>query len=144
MPLTGGESRTESGERRSLNDAGSDDDAGAVLRRESWVGGLRAAINTQREKNGREKNGPEQQRPRPQLGQVLIRNGYVSDDDINRALADQARSGRLIGEILIEQGAVSRPIVGRALDEQAGADRPDGLFSGLRSALGKNGRDETA
>jgi hypothetical protein len=67
----------------------------------------------------------------------------VSDEDINRALAEQARSGKLIGEILVEHGAVSRPIVTRALEEQAGdpAEAEDGLFSGLRSALGKNGKN---
>ena len=102
--------------------------------RQSWVSGLRAAINNQHEKNG-----SDEEPPRPRLGQVLIRNGYVSDEDINRALAEQARSGKLIGEILVDQGAVSRPIVKRALEEQSGAEATDGLFSGLRSALGKNG-----
>jgi hypothetical protein len=121
-----------------LSDETRNEDTEAVLRRESWAGGLRAAINTQREKssNGHEAPPP----PRPRLGQVLLRNGYVSDEDINRALAAQARSGRLIGEILVEQGAVSRPIVTRALEEQNGgsAEREQGLFSGLRNALGKS------
>jgi hypothetical protein len=118
-----------------LSDEITDNQAGAPLRRDSWVGGLRAAINTQRDKNGHDEEGP----PRPRLGQVLIRNGYVSDEDINRALAEQARSGKLIGEILVDQGTVSQPIIKRALEEQSGAEATDGLFSGLRSALGKNG-----
>lgn len=113
------------------------EDTEAVLRRESWAGGLRAAINTQRDKGS---NGHAAPPPRPRLGQVLLRNGYVSDEDINRALAAQARSGKLIGEILVEQGAVSRPIVTRALEEQNGAsgEQEQGLFSGLRNALGKS------
>ena len=120
-----------------MSDETRNEDTEAVLRRESWAGGLRAAISTKREKsNG---NGHEAPPPRPRLGQVLLRNGYISDEDINRALAAQARSGKLIGEILVEQGAVSRPIVTRALEEQNGAsaEREQGLFSGLRSALGK-------
>jgi hypothetical protein len=123
-----------------LTDEFTDNQAGAPLRRDSWVSGLRAAINTQRDKDGRDEDAP----PRPRLGQVLLRNGYVSDEDINRALAEQARSGKLIGEILVDQGAVSRPIVKRALEEQSGAEATDGLFSGLRSALGKTGPDPAA
>ena len=120
-----------------MTDASRNEDPEATLRRESWAGGLRAAIDSQRGKsNGHEEPPP----PRPRLGQVLLRNGYVSDEDINRALAAQARSGKLIGEILVEQGAVSRPIVTRALEEQDGAtgEREQGLFSGLRNALGKS------
>jgi hypothetical protein len=124
-----------------LTDKPRDDQTEAALRRESWVGGLRAAINTHRDKNGRD--GEPNRRP---LGQVLRRNGYISDEDINRALAEQARSGKLIGEILIEHGAVSRPIITRALQEQAedSAEQESGFFSGLRSALGKNDPDEAA
>jgi hypothetical protein len=123
-----------------LNEEIKDNQVGAPLRRDSWVGGLRAAINTQRENNGHDEDVPS----RPRLGQVLLRNGYVSDEDINRALAEQARSGKLIGEILIDQGTVSQPIIKRALEEQSGAEATDGLFSGLRSALGKNGPDQAA
>ena len=109
----------------------------AGLPRQSWTSGLRAAIDSQRH----HKNDSEPPRRLPRLGQVLVRSGYVSDEDINRALAAQAKSGKLIGEILIEQGAVSRPIVRRALEEQSGAapDAEGGLFSGLRGALGMNG-----
>ena len=123
-----------------MSDETRNEDTGPALRRDSWVGGLRAAINSNRDKSERETHTPS---PRRQLGQVLVRNGYVSDEDINRALAEQARSGKLIGEILVEHGAVSRPIVTRALEEQAGdpAEAEDGLFSGLRSALGKNGKN---
>jgi hypothetical protein len=95
-------------------------------------GGLRDAI-VQREQTTRE-NAPE----RPQLGQVLRRQGYISDEDINRALAEQAKSGKLIGEILVEHGAVSRPVVSRALETQAGAEPDQGFFSGLRDAIARN------
>jgi hypothetical protein len=116
-----------------LSDETRDDTPAAPLQRQSWGSGLRAAIDSHRHQNGHEAPRPS----RPPLGQVLLRNGYVSDEEINRALAEQARSGKLIGEILVEQGAVTRPIVSRALDEQSGRNTEDGLFSGLRSALGK-------
>jgi hypothetical protein len=114
----------------------------AGLPRKTWTSGLRAAIDSQRHKGD-----GEPPRRVPRLGQVLVRSGYVSDEDINRALAAQAKSGKLIGEILVEQGAVSRPIVRRALEEQSSGapDAEGGLFSGLRGALGMNGPtpDET-
>jgi hypothetical protein len=108
----------------------------ASLPRQSWTSGLRAAIDSQRHKSD-----SEPPRRAPRLGQVLVRSGYVSDEDINRALAAQAKSGKLLGEILIEQRAVSRPILRRALEEQsaAGPDAEGELFSGLRGALGMNG-----
>ena len=95
--------------------------------------GLRDAIGVQRAEGAHER-GPE----RPQLGQVLRRQGYISDEDINRALAEQAKSGKLIGEILVEQGAVSAPALSRALETQAGAEPEQGFFSGLRDAIARN------
>jgi hypothetical protein len=105
------------------------------LPRQSWTAGLRAAIDSNRHPNGRETL-----RPQTPLGQVLLQSGYISDADIVRALADQAKSGKLIGEILVDQGAVSRPVVSRALEEQASgpAGSEKGFFSGLRQALGKD------
>jgi hypothetical protein len=108
---------------------------GEGLPRQSLTAGLRAAIDSHRHPNGRETP-----RPGRPLGQVLLQSGYISDADIVRALADQAKSGKLIGEILVDQGAVSRPVVRRALEEQAGGlpEPEKGLFSGLRHALGKD------
>jgi type IV pilus assembly protein PilB len=76
-------------------------------------------------------------RTRRPIGELLLRQGHVSDEDINRALAEQAKSGRLLGEILVERGAVSRPVLSRALEEQ---DHPQletehGFGTGLRNAL---------
>jgi hypothetical protein len=95
--------------------------------------GLRDAIGVQRAESDRD-SGPE----RPPIGQVLLRQGYISDEDINRALAEQAKSGKLIGEILVEQGAVAKPVVSRALETQAGAEPEQGFFSGLRDAIARN------
>jgi hypothetical protein len=97
--------------------------------------GLREAIGVQREQSARERRDQ-----RPRLGQVLVRQGYVSDEDINRALAEQAKSGKLIGEILVESGAVPEPVVARALEVQADGEpeSESGFFSGLRDAIARN------
>jgi hypothetical protein len=99
--------------------------------------GLRGAIGGQREPTTRD---PRQHRP--PLGQVLLRQGCVSDEDINRALAEQAKSGKLIGEILVEHGAVSEPVLSRALELQTGAEPETGFFTGLRDAIARNDASE--
>ena len=96
-------------------------------------GGLRQAIGAQRGQTGTEPIARRQP-----VGQLLVRQGYVSDEDINRALAEQAKNGKLIGEILVEQGAVSAPVLSRALEAQAGAEPERGLFSGLRDAIARS------
>jgi hypothetical protein len=106
--------------------------AGQLEPEPGFGGGLRQAINVQREENGHERR--ERRRP---VGQVLVRHGYVSDEDINRALAAQAKSGKLIGEILVEHGAVSRPVLSRALEEQAEDEPERGFFTGLRDAIAR-------
>jgi type IV pilus assembly protein PilB len=99
-------------------------------------GGLREAIGTQstHHRVGR------QSRQRP-IGEVLLRQGHVSDEDINRALSEQAKSGRLLGEILVERGAVSQPVISRALEEQAsdGLETEHGFGTGLRNAIARGG-----
>jgi hypothetical protein len=109
--------------------------AGELQRERGFGAGLREAIVVQREQGAQE-----QRRQRAPLGQVLRRQGYVSDEDINRALAEQAKSGKLIGEILVEQGIVSEPVISRALEAQTDGE-PDvqtGLFTGLRDAIARN------
>jgi hypothetical protein len=107
--------------------------AGAAETEGGFGGGLRQAIGVQRGRTGTDAL------PRRQpVGQLLVRQGYVSDEDINRALAEQAKNGKLIGEILVEQGAVTEPALSRALEVQAEAEPEPSLFSGLRDAIGRN------
>jgi hypothetical protein len=106
------------------------------LERERGFGaGLRDAIGVQREQSAQER------RQRAPIGQVLRNQGYVSDEDINRALAEQAKNGKLIGEILVDKGVVSQPVLSRALETQADAAEAEterGLFTGLREAIARN------
>src|SRR5438128_5002921 len=41
-----------------------------------------------------------------QLGELLVENGLLSQQDLLTALEEQHRSGRLLGQILIENGFV--------------------------------------
>ncbi|HEY3068901.1 MAG TPA: hypothetical protein VGJ34_01180 [Gaiellaceae bacterium] len=99
-------------------------------------GGLRRAINVQSSQHRRQA----QPGSRP-VGELLLRQGHVSDEEINRALAEQATSGKLIGEILVERGAVSQPVLACALEEQAtaGLETEHGFGTGLRDAIARGG-----
>jgi chromosome segregation ATPase len=55
------------------------------------------------------------QRP---LGEIFVDRGYVTSDDLERALVEQQESGRRLGEILVEQGSISRLDLASALAEQ--------------------------
>jgi hypothetical protein len=110
--------------------------AGRLEPESGFGAGLRDAIDVQRA--GRRRT---RRRSRPPLGEYLVRRGYLTDEDISRALADQAKSGKLIGEILVERGAVAQPVVSRALEEQASGalDIEHGFGTGLRDAIARHG-----
>ena len=55
------------------------------------------------------------------LGKVLVERGFVTQAELDEALADQLGDRRL-GEILVERGALSGPALARALAEQHGID----------------------
>ena len=56
--------------------------------------------------------------PWPALGALLIRDGVITPEDIERALAEQRASGGRLGEILVAQGSASRSAIARVLAEQ--------------------------
>ncbi len=56
---------------------------------------------------------------RPVLGSLLLRDGLVTEDELDAALAQQRLSStRRLGEILVARGALSEADVSRALAEQ--------------------------
>ena len=56
---------------------------------------------------------------RPVLGSLLLRDGLVTEDELDAALAQQRLSStRRLGEILVARGALSEAQVSRALAEQ--------------------------
>src|SRR3954447_26186030 len=44
---------------------------------------------------------------RVRIGEALIREGYLTQEQLARALAQQKSSGRMLGEMLVEQGVVN-------------------------------------
>jgi type IV pilus assembly protein PilB len=54
----------------------------------------------------------------PPLGTLLLRDGLVSEDVLDAALAQQRMSGKRLGEILVDRGAITRTQLARALAEQ--------------------------
>jgi signal transduction histidine kinase len=58
----------------------------------------------------------------PRLGEYLVRNGYITDAQLQAALAQQAAAGkkaaRRIGQTLIEMGALTREALDKAVAQQ--------------------------
>jgi Type II secretion system (T2SS), protein E, N-terminal domain len=57
---------------------------------------------------------------RPQLGSILLDKGFVTSDQLDRALAERARGEELLGETLVRLGYVFEEDLARVLAEQAG------------------------
>jgi hypothetical protein len=57
------------------------------------------------------------------LGKLLVAKGFLSETELERALAEQReRPGRRLGEILVAQGSLSGPALAVALAKQHGLD----------------------
>lgn len=56
------------------------------------------------------------------LGEILVEKGLVSAPDVEAALAEQRRTGKLIGEVLLQRGQVSERDLLLALGEQLQLD----------------------
>ena len=56
------------------------------------------------------------------LGELLVDNGVLTATELETALAEQRRTGRLVGEILVESGYISAFSLGRALASQHGVE----------------------
>lgn len=56
--------------------------------------------------------------PRPKLGELLLRLGYLTEEQLQGALEEQARTGDLLGQILLRRGYVREEDLVRALADQ--------------------------
>jgi type IV pilus assembly protein PilB len=56
--------------------------------------------------------------PWPAVGSLLLRDGLVTQEELETALAQQRGSGKRLGEVLVERGSVTRTQIARALAEQ--------------------------
>jgi hypothetical protein len=57
--------------------------------------------------------------PRESLGQFLVRQRSVSEEQLFRALLAQEKEGRLLGSILVDSGLLTEPDLARALRDKA-------------------------
>ena len=62
---------------------------------------------------------------RKPLGAILVERGAVGQADVDRALAEQMKSGGHLGEVLIAMGKLDRQALQTALGVQAGLDPVD-------------------
>ena len=63
------------------------------------------------------------------LGEVLIQQGALSEEQLGRALTEQKSTGRMLGEVLVEHGVISSSVLLPAL----------GRWLGVRSCLLRHG-----
>ena len=65
--------------------------------------------------------------PWRQLGDLLVDEGLLTEDELDQALLEQARSGRLLGQIMVSNGYLSAFSLARVLSEQHGVQlrQPD-------------------
>jgi len=54
------------------------------------------------------------------LGEVLLANALITPEQFKRAMAEQAQSGKRLGQVLVEQGAVNEDDIAWALGNQLG------------------------
>jgi hypothetical protein len=60
--------------------------------------------------------------PWRQLGELLVAQELLTEDELEQALAEQATSGRLLGQILVANGYLSAFSLARVLSEQHGVE----------------------
>src|SRR5438093_9224812 len=60
--------------------------------------------------------------PWRQLGELLVAEELLTEDELELALGEQARSGRLLGQILVSNGYLSAFSLARVLSQQHGVD----------------------
>jgi cellulose synthase/poly-beta-1,6-N-acetylglucosamine synthase-like glycosyltransferase len=60
---------------------------------------------------------PEARRARMQMAQMLTRSGLVTNEQLQRAMLEYARTGDPLGDILVSHGAISEDVLVAALSE---------------------------
>jgi hypothetical protein len=60
--------------------------------------------------------------PWRQLGELLVAEGLLTEDELERALAEQVTTGRLLGQILVANSYLSAFSLARVLSEQHGVE----------------------
>ena len=76
------------------------------------------------------------------LGELLVAKELITKGELDKALGEQADTGRLLGAILVERGFVSGPALAIALAEQHGVElnQERGCGTGLWAKIDKRHR----
>jgi hypothetical protein len=71
---------------------------------------------------------------RPKLGQLLVERGFLTEEQLEDALAEAQASGRKLGSVVVERGLVSGPALANFLaDQQGGIIRTEyGIATGFQ------------
>ena len=64
---------------------------------------------------------------KPRIGEILCEFGLVSESDIEEALKEQSKTGKLLGEILVEKGLVEKRDLWQAWQSQV-AHNPEIIY----------------
>ncbi len=64
-------------------------------------------------------------RKKVRLGDVLVQNGVITEEDLQRGLERQKSSGRKLGETLVDEGITTEENIARALSKQFHYDMVD-------------------
>ncbi len=65
--------------------------------------------NTKAEQPGMPRRAP------ARLGEALVHDGVITEEELSRALADQRSSGGMLGQMLVDQGVISQAVLVRTL-----------------------------
>ena len=68
-------------------------------------------------------------RLRLRLGELLVKKGLVSLEQIEEALKIQASTGKRLGDILVEKGYITRDVLEQVLEEYKASAEADGIIS---------------
>ncbi|MDQ1466684.1 MAG: glycosyltransferase XagB, partial [Actinomycetota bacterium] len=62
---------------------------------------------------------------RPRIGELMLRRGLISSEDLEQALQYQRGTGQRMGEALVEMGVLSEYDLARVLAERLGYEFVD-------------------
>jgi type IV pilus assembly protein PilB len=85
-----------------------------------WLPGGRPPVQEERFDGDRREGGAEGEHKPDRLGELLVANLLISPEQLSLAVAAQPRSGKRLGQILVEQGALSEDDIAWALSHQLG------------------------
>ena len=77
----------------------------------------------------------EDAKPKMRLGEMLVSNGLISEDQMDVALKEQKASGKMLGATLVEMGFITESVLGEVLAESSGSATFDPKSAMLDSAL---------